>query len=495
MKILLVTGRLAEQRVRKVAEKFGCGVVVVPADVISCLTLGQIAESVKKCGRHFEMLIVPGLVSGDLNFIEKSTGIKTFRGSKDAADLEYVLDDIKNLKLSKEIPADELIKEKLKAVALERLKTVSSSAYIKKMLKEPGNIMVGSLPVGRSLPMRILAEIVDAGNLSEKELLRQARYLKNSGADIIDLGFNEKNPAAVKSAVRLLKKKIDLPVSVDTMEEENIRAAIGRADMILSFDGELLQKFSSVATPSVIIPKRGSLPGAPEERIKILEKNIELARKRGFKKIIADLILLPVNFGFADSIAAYKKFSEKHEYPLLMGAGNITELFDADSVGINALLAAIASECSASIIFTAEASDKTRGSVRELAAASKMMYLSRLRSSPPKDLGIDLLLLKEKKIRRERFNEKIKKIKAKPSEDYFSDPKGCFKIFVGENIKCVHYSDGRPAVCIEGSNAREICDTIYAMRLISDYAHALYLGRELQKAEFALKFGKSYLQS
>lgn len=400
MKILLVTGRLAEQKVRKVAEKFGCGVVVAPADVISCLTPEQIAESVKKCGKHFEMLIVPGHLGGDLNFIEKNAGIKTFRGPRDVADLECVLNDIKNLKLSKEIPADELIKEKLKTHALERLKKVNSSGYIKKMLKKLGNIMIGSLPIGRSFPIRILAEIVDAGNLSEKELLRQARYLKNSGADIIDLGFNEKNPAAVKSALGLLKKKIDLPVSVDTMEEENIRTAVERADMILSFDRELLRKFSNVETPSVIIPKRGNLPGAPEERIKILEENIELARKRGFKKIIADLILQPVNFGLVDSIMAYKKFGEKHGYPLLMGAGNVTELFDADSVGINALLAGIASECGASIIFTAEASDKTRGSVRELTAASKMMYLSKLRSSPPKDLGIDLLLLKEKRIRK-----------------------------------------------------------------------------------------------
>ena len=495
MKILLITGKLAEPRVREIAGKFNCGVVVAPVQTASCLTPELIIQSVKSFS-DFDVLLVPGLLKNDLNIIEKSTGIKTFRGPKDVADLEYVLESIKSIKLSKEIPADELIKEKLKTRALERLKTVNSSAYIKKMLKKPGNIMVGSLPVGRDFPVRVLAEIVDAGNLSKKELLKQAEYLKNSGADIIDLGFNEKNPAAVKSAVRLLKKKINLPVSVDTMEKENIRAAIGRANMILSFDSELLHEFSNVTTPSVIIPKRGNMHG-PEERIKILEKNIELARKRGFKRIIADLILQPVNFGFVDSIMAYRKFSEKHSYPILMGAGNITELFDADSVGINALLCAIASECSASIVFTTEASDKTRGSVRELATASKMMHLSRLRNSLPKDLGIDLLLLKEKRIIRERLDrERLQeKVKAKTAKKHPLDEKGYFKIFVGEKIECVHYFRGKPNVCIEGKNAREICDTIYTMRLISDYSHALYLGRELQKAEFALKFGKSYLQS
>lgn len=494
MKILLVTGRLAEQRVREVAEKFNCVVVVAQVDIASCLTPKQIADI--SCGGNFDLLLVPGLIKGNLEIVEKKTGIKTFKGPKDAADLEYVLENIKSVKLSKEIPAEELIQENLKAKALDELRVVNSSEYIREMLKKPGNMLIGSLPVGRDFPTRVLAEIVDAGNLSKKELLRRARYLKNSGADIIDLGFNEKNPAGVRAALRLLKKKINLPVSADTMEEENIKAALkSRADMILSFDSELLQEFGNVTTPSVVIPERRDMPINPAERIKVLEENIELARYRGFKNIIADLILQPVNFGFTDSIVAYKEFSEKHSYPVLMGAGNVTELFDADSVGMNALLAAVAAECGAGIIFTAEASDKTRGSVRELATASKMMHLSRLRSSPPKDLGIDLLFLKEKRMRRERLQEKVKKVKAKTAKEHPLDEKGYFKIFVGDDIKCVHYSDGTAEVCIEGSNAREICDALYAMRLISNYAHALYLGRELQKAELALKFGRSYVQS
>ena len=78
----------------------------------------------------------------------------------------------------------------------------------------------------------------------------------------------------------------------------------------------------------------------------------------------------------------------------------MTELFDADSIGMNALLAGMAMEIGAAIIFTSEHSDKTLGSVREMRRATEMMVLAKDRPYP-KDLGIDLLVLKEKRRRRE----------------------------------------------------------------------------------------------
>ena len=67
---------------------------------------------------------------------------------------------------------------------------------------------------------------------------------------------------------------------------------------------------------------------------------------------------------------------------------------------MNALLAGMAKEIGASIIFTSEHSDKTRGSIREMRTATEMMALAADRPYP-KDLGIDLLILKEKRRRRE----------------------------------------------------------------------------------------------
>ncbi|MDL5502347.1 MAG: DUF4346 domain-containing protein, partial [Candidatus Methanoperedens sp.] len=47
---------------------------------------------------------------------------------------------------------------------------------------------------------------------------------------------------------------------------------------------------------------------------------------------------------------------------------------------------------------------------------------------------------------------------------------------------------------IAGSTAKDILDTIVRRGLISRLDHAAYLGRELMKAEIALKFKRSYSQ-
>ena len=66
-------------------------------------------------------------------------------------------------------------------------------------------------------------------------------------------------------------------------------------------------------------------------------------------------------------------------------------------MGVNALLAGIAMELGASVLFTPEESGKTIGSVKELAISSDMMFLAKNRGSIPKDLGINLVLFKDKR--------------------------------------------------------------------------------------------------
>ncbi|MDP6459281.1 MAG: DUF4346 domain-containing protein, partial [Candidatus Hydrothermarchaeota archaeon] len=328
---------------------------------------------------------------------------------------------------------------------------------------------------------------------------RMAKYYIREGADIIDIGMNEENPERVGELINMLRP-LDVPLSIDTMEAGNIQSALDdEIDLVLSFDHDLLMKFSGVSTPCVIIPKKGNIPSSPEERLRLMEENMELARRRGFKNPIADLVLHPANLGLVDSLTAYKRYADEHDAPVLMGIGNVTELMDADSPGINALLCAAAVECRASLLFTTEAGDKTAGSVRELSTAVKMMYISARRKSVPANLGIDLLILKEKKIKRDALDKNaimnIKKIKAASKKTVYMDEKGYFKIFVDEKINCIHYYKNTPHLSIEGKNAKEICDTIHNLGLISELDHALYLGRELTKAEEALIYRRSYQQS
>lgn len=47
---------------------------------------------------------------------------------------------------------------------------------------------------------------------------------------------------------------------------------------------------------------------------------------------------------------------------------------------------------------------------------------------------------------------------------------------------------------VVGDDAKSISDTVVENKLISRLDHAAYLGRELKKAEIALKLGKNYVQ-
>ncbi|MEF9475179.1 MAG: DUF4346 domain-containing protein [Candidatus Mariimomonas ferrooxydans] len=47
---------------------------------------------------------------------------------------------------------------------------------------------------------------------------------------------------------------------------------------------------------------------------------------------------------------------------------------------------------------------------------------------------------------------------------------------------------------IEGRNSRDICHTIVDNNWISDLSHAVYLGKEVTRAELAVKMGIKYVQ-
>ncbi len=495
-KVILITGRVGKERVEEIArEREECEVVTAPVEVASFMTPQMVIESLK--GKRADRILVPGLMRGDLRRVEKELGIPAYRGPKDPSHLPYILDHIGEVKLSKTVPACEFLQEELKAAAMQELEIARSDGYRKEKLNEPWNMLVGEVPIGRDFPIRVIAEIVDADERADEEVIAEANYYQSSGAGIIDIGMGKEDPDRVKELVGLLRG-LNAPLSIDTIERENITAALENGiDLILSFDRSLISEFKDIKTPGVVIPGDKGVPEDVEERVRSLEENMELARARGFENIIADPILNPVNLGFVDSLSTYKTFGRKHSSPMLMGTGNVTELIDADSVGINGLLCGAAMECGASLVFSPEASDKNRGSVEELATAAKMMYLAKMRGSLPKDLGIDLLRLKEKAVRREVFDKRLlgsaKLIKARRRKDGLKRD-SYFKIFVTETITVMHFSDDSLNLIIQGEDAEELSHEIAHLDLVRDLSHALYLGRELEKAEIAFKTGKSYIQ-
>lgn len=513
MKVLLVTGQLAQDIVRGYAKESGVEteVVAMKLAVAAFLTPKTIAEELKKAQlKDFNMILVPGLVRGDTAEITKATGVPAFKGPKYAADLPAILDMLCDVQLSTTTPACELLQEKLTEKALQEIQ--KTEAQRKQLLKKPGNMEIGTVAVGRDFPMRVLAEIVDAALMDKKMVQCTAKRFVEAGADIIDVGMvaGESQPKKAKQLVQWVKQVVDVPVSIDTLDPAEIKSALeAGAKLVLSGDSGNIEEIAPYAkdVAVVVIPtnqRQGYFPKKAKERVEYLEGIIAKAKNLGIKHCLADLILEPSDI--LESFVAFKEFAARNpEVPLFVGVSNVTELFDADSVGLNALLARLSSEVDGSMILATEKSTKAKGTVAEEVTAAKMMFLAKKRGSVPKDLGLDLLILKDKRTHEEPYDKTLEAtakvaVASEQVEPAVLDPAGAFKISLDrENgiIVAAHYLNfdlTKPANIIKGKTADSIYAKIVELGLVSKLDHAAYLGSELAKAQIALQTGKEYVQ-
>ena len=514
MRILAVTGSLAENILRRSASETGeeIDVISLPITVAAFITPEYAANFLKKMNlRNYDMILMPGSVQGDVSPVEEATGIPTFKGTIHAADLAICF--MEGLNLSKTTPASELARDMIREKVDTELKEAMGNW--RDILAEHGGLVIGSgdgaIPVGRDFHMPIVVEIVNAPQRKLDEIARLGRYYETEGAQIIDIGMIVGRPAPkkIKEIIDVLRASAKLPVSIDTLDVSEIKSAIkSEVDFVLSVDaGNIMEVCEDVSeTPTVVLPsnmKKGILAKDPMRRVADLFKNMEKARRLGLRKIVADPVLEPaIQPGLMNSLTAYKRFRAKDgQTPVLFGLGNVTELIDVDSVGVNGLLAALAYELGANILFTPEFSVKAKGSVRELSTASKMMFLARRRSILPKDLGIDLLLLKEKRWIEEPpiKSDEAEILKASEDVHFAKDRLGWFKIQLNRDLKkieAVYYRHGdqKPANIVVGESAIELYQTIIRKKMVEKLEHAAYLGRELEKAEIALRLGRSYVQ-
>ncbi|RLE49966.1 MAG: dihydropteroate synthase-like protein, partial [Candidatus Methanomethylicota archaeon] len=253
-----------------------------------------------------------------------------------------------------------------------------------------------------------------------------------------------------------------------------------------------------IAIPADI--SKGFVPPSPEDRVKLLSSLIDRAKKLGIERLMADPILdAAINPGFTKSLSAFHAFHVyRRDVPLFMGVGNVVELLDADSVGINALLAMAALEVGATMLLTVEKSNKAKGSTLECSLAARMASIAYVRRMPPKALGIDLLVLKEKKLyEMPLLVEEAEIVEAVESPCQKGvDLLGSFKISVDhrEGVIKALYIGKLGVKLIKGRTAKAVLDAILNLGLVSTTSHAAYLGVELSKAEIALMLRRTYLQ-
>jgi hypothetical protein len=180
-RIVLVTGSLAEPRVKRIAEEVaGEALDPVVANIgvkVAALMTTDIVERRLKLSEKPDRVIMPGRFRGDLERLADHFGTRFERGPDEISDLP---------------------------------------------------VFLGKAAVETDLSahnMTIFAEIVDATALSIDEILQRARLLRADGADVIDLGCLPDSPFPhLEDAIRALQAD-GAKVSVDSFNAEELSRA------------------------------------------------------------------------------------------------------------------------------------------------------------------------------------------------------------------------------------------------------------------------------
>jgi len=321
--------------------------------------------------------------------------------------------------------------------------------------------------------IQIFAEIVDASALEIEEILKRARDYAQKGANVIDLGGLPDTPFPhLEETVAALKEK-GFKVSIDSADpDELLRGGKAGADFLLSLNEDTLHIADEVAAMPVLIPKdHGDMAS--------LYRAMDALDAKG-RKYLVDPVLDPIHFGFMASLERYAQLRrERPDAEILMGTGNLTELTDADTTGITAILLGIASELHIKNVLVVQVSPHTRRTVEEHDLARRIMYAARADHELPKDYADGLLALHARRpfpLTPEEIAENADAVRDKN-----------FRIDIAEDGIHIYNRDGHHV-------SQEIFDLYDKLDLGEDSPHAFYLAAELARAEIAWRLAKRYAQ-
>ena len=183
--------------------------------------------------------------------------------------------------------------------------------------------------------------------------------------------------------------------------------------------------------------------------------------------------------GFAASLGRYLEVRRRHpDAEMFMGIGNLTELTEADTTGVNAVLIGFCQELGIRNVLTTEVIDWARGAVHETVLAAQLMHFAHARGTPPKHIDGRLLTVKDDEFR--PYDE----AELREQHEQVTDPN--YRIFADADWIYVFNADR----FVKGTDFNEIFDQLG----VDEATHAFYLGKELMKATIARALRKNYRQ-
>jgi dihydropteroate synthase len=423
---LFVTGRLAEPALRSVVSSLDIAhqIAVMNISVAALMTPRWIARRLE-VPSGVDNIVIPGLCDGDVEALEQATGLTVRKG-----------------------PAD-----------------------VRSLPEWYGRAAVRAELGPRDV--RVFAEINDVQTLTPEEVVDRAEAYRADGADVIDLGLSLDRPwlAEGPETIAALRER-GLSVSIDTLDPEHIRMAdAAGVDYVLSLTPETIGMAEELrATPVLITDDPDDLDSLGRMAAHMDELD---------RPYLLDSILAPINSGFAASLARYVEVRRRHPGAgMLMGIGNLTELTEADSTGVTALLIGFCQEVGIGAVLTTEVIGWARGAVREAILAAQIMHLAQREARPPKHIESGLVTTRDESMRA-------------PSEEELHA--------MQEQISDANYRLFADADWLYAFNGdRFVRETnmyaVFEQLGVTDPAHAFYLGKELMKATIARGLRKSYRQ-
>ena len=437
--IHFVTGRLAQHSLEALLPSlskqvgFAYSVQVMPITVAALMTCRWIAKHLEVPSEATEV-ILPGYCEGDLDSLTAQVSVPIKSGPRDLQQLPRFFS--------------------------QEAQPLAYGAY----------------------DLEIIAEINHCPQLHLDEILIEAAALSADGADLIDLGCEPGNLwSDVGLVVRALRSE-GYRVSIDSLNPAEIAlAADAGAELVLSVNSSNREAAVDWGVEVVAVPDEPHSLAELDETIDWLaQANVPLR---------IDPILEPISFGFAASLGRYLDIRRRYpDAAMMMGIGNLTELTDADSAGINTLLLGFCQEQGIRSVLTTQVINWARSSVSECNLARKLMYYAVINRVLPKHVEPGLLMLRDDPSP-ETPLEEIAALSAEIRDHNY-------RIFVSDGeihlvSNDLHLHDPDPFVLMEQLRTAGP-EASYPANL--DPSHAFYLGYEMCKAKTALGLGKTYCQ-